>query len=103
MATVRTRISVAGYSEGEVRGGLPHLLDEFRQRPWLLKADAFWDADQSRLVVVVEAAGDDPRIHGGHGGANFDEVWDCVFACIRFSSEAVRFDVEESVVVPASD
>ena len=101
MTHVRTRVSVAGFTESEVREGLPHLLNEFRQRPWLVRADAYWDRERSRLVVTVEAAGDDAQVPGGDGGANLDEVWDCVIACFNSTSEGIRFDVEASEVVPA--
>jgi hypothetical protein len=52
MSHVRTRVSVTGFNEAEVRAGLPHLIEELGQRPWLLKTDAFWDGERSRLVVT---------------------------------------------------
>jgi len=75
---------------------LPDLLAEFGERPWLLKPSASWDADCGRLVVTIEREGDDPH---RCGEATFDEVWDCVIACIDFSSEGIHFDIEESTVV----
>ena len=103
MDHVRTRVSVTGFNEAEVREGLPHLIEEFSQRPWLLKTEAFWDGERSRLVVTVEAKGSDARVDGGVGGANLDEVWDCVIACFNFTSDGIHFDVESSEVVSASD
>jgi hypothetical protein len=99
MSHVRTRISVTGFSESEVREGLAELTEEFGRRPWLLKTDAYWDGERSRLVVTVEAEGSDARIDGGIGGANVDEVWDCVIACFNFASAGIHFDVEASDVL----
>jgi hypothetical protein len=102
MDHVRARISVTGFNEAEVREGLPHLVEEFSQRPWLLKTDACWDGGRSRLVVTVEAEGSDARVDGGVGRANLDEVWDCVIACFNFASDGIHVDVESSEVVLAS-
>lgn len=100
MTRVSTRISVTGFNVDEVREGLPALIDELcERRDWLLKSDAFWDEARSRLVVTVEREGDDPLIEGGDGGANFDDVWDCVIACVNFSSKGIHFDIEESRVI----
>jgi hypothetical protein len=103
MSHVRTRVSVTGFNEGEVRAGLPHLIDEFGHRPWLLKTDAFWDGERSRLVVTVQVEGNNARLQGGFGGASLDEISDCVIACFNFTSVGIHFDVETSEVVPASD
>ena len=100
MAFVRTRISVSGFTAAEVQGGLADLLDEFRDRPWIVQPTASWDAPRRRLVVTTHYKGDDPdRL----GRAASDEVWDCVLACINFSSKGVRFQVEESIVVPKAE
>jgi hypothetical protein len=103
MSRIRTRVSITGFNEAEVGAGLPHLIEEFGQRPWLLKTDAFWDGGRSRLVVTVQREGDDARIEGGDGGANLDEIWDCVIACVNFTSKGIHFDVEASEVVPDPD
>ena len=96
MALVRTRISVAGIAEAEVRDGLEHLLAEFRERPWIVRPGATWDDERGRLVVTTHYEGDDAeRV----GAAASDEVWDCVIACINFSSDRIKFELEESVVV----
>ncbi|MCE9546463.1 MAG: hypothetical protein K8T25_13235 [Planctomycetia bacterium] len=102
MPNVLTRISIVGFTEDEVTTGLPELLDEFQQRPWLLNTVAAWDPKRSRLVVSVEREGEDVSLDGGCGGANRDEVWDCVIACINFSADEISFDVEESKVIPSS-
>jgi hypothetical protein len=96
MPRVRTRISVSGFTEAEVRDGIPDLLAEFRERPWMLRPSASWDGHRGRLVVTVEGEGDDPNFWAK---ANLDQVWDCVIACINFSSEGIHFDVEDSAVV----
>jgi hypothetical protein len=93
---VRTRIAVTGFTEAEARAGIPHLLEEFGHRPWLLAYDAQWVAEGSKLVVSVESEGDRLEVQGGTTGANEDEVWDCVIACLTFSSEAIHFEIEDS-------
>jgi len=96
MPLVRTRIAVSGLTEAEVRSGLADLLAEFRERPWIIRPAAAWDAERGRLVVTTHYEGDD----GDHlGRAASDEVWDCVIACLGFSSVGIHFDVDESVVV----
>lgn len=96
---IRMRITISGFKEDEVRQGLPDLLDEFRQRPYLLKPEAYWDEARQRMVVTVACEGDDPRIEGGVGGAIFDNVWDSVIACLNFTSDGIQFDIEDSVVL----
>jgi hypothetical protein len=96
MSRVRTRVVVTGFNEAEAKAGIPHLLAEFRQRPWLLAYDAEWVGNESKLVVSVESEGDSLQIQGGTAGGHLDEVWDCVIACLNFSSERIQFEVEES-------
>lgn len=100
MPFVRTRISVSGFSEAEVVCGLADLLAEFRERPWIIRPTASWNADRGRLVVTTHYEGDDVDYFGR---AASDEVWDCVIACIDFSSEGIQFDLEESAVVQDHD
>jgi hypothetical protein len=51
------------------------------------------------LVISVESEEDSLAVLGGAVRAgHLDEVWDCVIACVEFSSE-IRFEVEESQVV----
>jgi hypothetical protein len=96
MPFVRTRITVSGFAEAEVRDGLADLLGEFRERPWIIRPTASWDAERSRLVVTTHYKGNDPD---GFGRTASDEVWDCVIACINFSSEGIHFEVEDATVV----
>jgi hypothetical protein len=100
MPHVYTRFAIFGFKQAEAVAGIPHLVEEFRQRPWLSKTSAWWDSQRGCLVVAVEREGSNPAINGGEGGANLDEVSDCVIACIQFSSDGIRFSVEESSVVP---
>jgi len=88
-----------GFTEAEARKGIPYLLEEFGQRPWLLICDAKWVAQGSKLVISVESEADSLAVlDGAVRAAHLDEVWDCVIACVEFSSE-IRFEVEESQVV----
>ena len=99
MAFVRTRISVSGFTAAEVRDGLADLLDEFRERPWILHPTAYWDASRRLLVVTTHYEGADPD-RGGRAAS--DEVWDCVIACIN-AAKGLRFKVEESAVVAKAE
>jgi hypothetical protein len=96
MKRVRTRIAVTGFTEAEVNVGIPHLLEEFGHRPWLFAYDAKWVAERARLVVTVESEGNTLEVQGGTTGAILDEVWDCVIACLTFSSDGIHFEIEES-------
>ncbi len=98
MPVIRTQISVSGFDAAEVRDGLADLLTELRRRSWLLWSHASWDGNRQRLVVNVHREGDDPVFSGE---ATFDEVWDCVIACISFASDGIHFDIDESVAIPA--
>ncbi len=95
MPLVRTRISVSGFTEAEVRAGLADLLDEFGERPWIIRPVATWDAERGRLVVTTHYEGEDAE---ACSRAASDEVWDCVIACIHFSSEGIHLDIEDSAV-----
>jgi hypothetical protein len=99
MGRVRTRIAVTGFTEAEATSGIPRLLEEFGQRPRLLAFAAKWVAEGSKLVVSVETEGDRLEVQGGTTGANVDEVWDCVIACLTFSSEGIDFEIEDSRLV----
>ena len=99
MRIVRTLISVSGFSESEARSGLPDLIAELRQRPWIICPDADWDARRSRLVVTTHYEDTDPELSSR--GA-MDEVQDCVIACLSFASEGIHFDVDESILLPAA-
>ena len=47
------KIGVSGFTKAEVEEGLPHLLDEFSHRPWILNPHAYWDEPTERLVISV--------------------------------------------------
>ncbi len=93
MARVRTKISVAGFKEGDIAEGLRGFLAEFKERPWLTDPRAEWDAERGLLLVTIETEGDDPWLEA-QGVA--DEVWDCVAAYFNFSSERISFDILEA-------
>ena len=99
LTRIRTRIAVTGFTEAEARKGIPYLLEEFGQRPWFLNCDAKWVAQGSKLVISVESEADSLAVLGEVTGAHLDEVWDCVIACVEFSSDGIRFEVEDSQVV----
>jgi hypothetical protein len=100
MPFVRTRISVSGFTAAEVRAGLKELRGEFRERPWIIHAIASWDESRRRLVITTYYEGADAE---GGGQAASDEVWDCVIACINFSSAGICFEVEEAVTVEKAE
>lgn len=96
MPLVRIRITVAGFTEAEVRAGIADLLDEFRERSWIIQPAATWDSERDRLVVTTHYEGDDAESSTQRAS---DEVWDCVIACIHFSSDGIQFGVDDVAVV----
>jgi len=84
----KAKVSISGFIEAQVEDGLPHLLDEFRQRSWLLETQAYWDESTNKLVIIV---GYDLDIRLEEGA--IDEVGDCVIATMQFDKE-IKFDVE---------
>ena len=92
---VRTCIFVSGFSESEVREGLPDLLDEFAHRPWIVHPEAVWEPATARLAVTVHYEGSDPE--SSAAGA-LDEVRDCIIACLSFASDGIHFELGPSVV-----
>ena len=109
MSHVRTQISFKGFTESEVREGIPHLKKIFRNRPWLLKTRAIWDKRRKCLVVVVEAerlkpvvaSDDDPAeiVLNLDSATNWEEVNECVDACFKMSADEVVATVDTSVLV----
>jgi hypothetical protein len=99
MPNVRTRISVVGLTAEEVSASIDDLRTEFAARLWLLKSDAKWDAEHKRLVITIESEGNDLRIQGGDVGAVLDEVSDCVIACIHFTGERIRFNMDDTAFI----
>jgi hypothetical protein len=93
MGEVRTKISVAGFSDAEIGAGLQNFLTEFKKRPWLAHPKAEWDSERKLLLVTIETEGKDPKLEAE---AVLDEVWDCVIAYFNFSSERIRFDILEA-------
>ena len=100
MPLVPTRSFVFGFTESEVRSGLPDLLAEFQERPWIIRPSASWDAERGRLVITRHYDGEDVDYMGR---AASDEVWDWVIACVDFSSEGIQFELEESALVKDGD
>ncbi len=103
MKRVRAQIAVTGFCEAEVGEGIQHLLQEFKQRPWLLSYDARWLAVDLKLVITIETQGDSLEVQGGATGAILDEVSDCVIASMQFSSEGISFRVEKACFVESSE
>jgi len=90
---------VTGFTEAEALVGLPDLLDEFQHRPWILRPTGVWDADRKLLVIAVEYEND--NIDGCRIAAR-DEVWDCLVACIQFSSNEISFEIENCSYAPVA-
>ena len=84
----KVKISVTGITKAQAEEGLPYLLDEFKQRPWLFETQAYWDDSTNRLVTIV---GYDLDIRLEEGA--IDEVGDCVIATMQFDKE-IKFDIE---------
>jgi hypothetical protein len=97
MPLVRTNISVLGFNEAEVRSGLHDLVAEFAERPWIIRPSAHWDTERGRLIVTTHYEGDQPE---RDSQAALDEVWDCVIACLSFSSEGIHFDIDDFSLIP---
>jgi hypothetical protein len=95
---VRTQVSVSGFTEAQATEGLEDLRAELTARPWLEDARVHWDRPRERLVVAVTREGESPDIHGGDGGANYDEISDCIWACYRFPEPGLEFHIDESHV-----
>jgi hypothetical protein len=100
MPFVKTRISVSGFTNAEVRDGLPDLIDELRARSWIIHPEASWDSDRERLVVTTHYQGIDAD---SLSRAAADEVWDCVIACVNFSSDGLHFSIDASSVVQRAE
>jgi hypothetical protein len=92
MSLVRTVISVSGFNEAEVQSGLPDLIAEFAERPWIIRPSAHWETTRQRLIVTTHYEGNEPE-HDSQ--AALDEVWDCVIACLSFSSDGIHFDIDD--------
>lgn len=92
MSFVHVDVSVRGFTEEEVRSGLPDLLDEFQHRHWLRHPSAVWDAARSCLAIGIDYEGQDQKLCGQ---AVLDEARDCVIACLQTSSD-IEFEIDDS-------
>src|SRR5205085_12350735 len=97
MSLIQTRISVSGFTEIEVRDQLAGLVDELRQRSWIIKPAASWNPNRERLVITTHYEGTDVD---AVTRAASDEIWDCVIACMNFSSQGIQFTIDGSSIVP---
>lgn len=87
MKHFRSVTAVYGFTAVEAAEGIPHLLAEFALRE-LHAYDARWDAAVGKLLVEIETDDFGPRTSAWHD----DVVWDCVIACVKFSSKGIRFE-----------
>jgi len=92
MKLIRTYISVSGFSSSEAAEGIPALLEEFRERSYIHASDAQWNAESKTVDLWIEVEGDDPDEWKEFAE---DQAWDCVIACINFSSEGITFNTTE--------
>ena len=100
MKLVRIKMSISGLTEPEARGGLDDLVAEFELRPWIIKPAVAWAPESHRLIVIAHYAGE--SLEACRRAAS-DEIWDCVVACIAFSSDDVRFDIENVEAVTSAE
>ena len=92
MVRIRVIIVVRGPTKAEVVAGLPDLLDEFKQRDWLTRVSASWEAARGGLAITIECEGNDPKLCGD---TVLDEVRDCVVACLESSTD-ICYEIVES-------
>ena len=90
MNQVRTEVTISGLLKSEVDEGIADLRKEFANRPWLLNAKTSWEGDL--FVVTVDREGSDSKVAGL---ATIDEVWDCIIACLAYSTD-LHFEVRRS-------
>ena len=96
---VRTVISITGFAESVAVAGIACLLEEFSHRPWLKDATVTWQSGRGALAVSLEREGSNPAVTGGDGGANYDEVYEAVWACYSFPEAGIELRVDESRLV----
>lgn len=96
---VRTQVSISGFTEREARDGLDDLRAELAQRPWLLDPSVAWDNGRQCLVVAVTNESASKKFFSRTTAAAEDEIWDCVIACLDFSTDGITFTVDSSSVV----
>jgi hypothetical protein len=100
MARIRTKIGATGVNEAEITEGMPHFRQYLGERPWLIEPKAEWDPQEARLLITIETEGDDPELESE---GVFDEVWDCVIAAFRFSSERIAVRILGAQPVKRAD
>jgi hypothetical protein len=96
MARVCTKISVAGFNDSEIAEGLQDFIAEFQERQWLANPRVEWDSERRLLLVTIVTEGDDPKFESE---AVLDEIWDCVIAYFKFSSERISLDILEAELI----
>lgn len=84
----KVKVTVSGFAKEQIVEGLPALLDEFKNRPWLLEAEAYLD-EANKLLIVIAGHEIDFRIED----RTFEEVFDCIFATMNFDKK-INFDIE---------
>lgn len=84
----KVKIKISGFTQVQVQEGLPDLMDEMGNRPWLYDSQAFWDDSINKLVIIVGYEFEE-RVEDGA----FDEISDCVIATMNFD-EKIAFDIE---------
>ena len=84
----KVKISISGFTKSQVERDLPDLLNEIRQRPWLLESQAFWVDSIAKLVIIVGYEFEE-RVEDGA----YDDISDCVIATMHFD-EKIHFDIE---------
>jgi len=84
----KVKIIISGFTKTQVEDGLPSLLNEFGQRPWLFNTQAFWDDSINKLVIIV---GYEFEVNLEDGA--FDEISDCVIANMNFDNK-IEFDIQ---------
>lgn len=93
MGLVLTEITISGLLKAEVDDGITNLRDEFASRPWMLNPTTAWEGDL--FVVAVAYEGSDLKTCGR---AAYDEVWDCIIACLECSTN-LHFEIRRSEFV----
>ncbi len=96
MNAVRTSISVLGFTKPEADEGIPDLLDEFKERTYILNANAKWNENTKSIDIIIDIEGDDIN---SFRKFSEDQAWDCVNACINFSSDKIQFRTYKTEII----
>ena len=100
MARIRTRVAVTGLDSADIAEGMPYFRQYLRERPWVNEPRAVWNPRKTRLLITAETEGHDPKLESE---GVLDDVWDCVIAAFRFSSERIAFDTLEAQPMERTD